>query len=55
MVILINTLDMDERTTLLQQHFATLLGSQEPALQQLLTDAHILRLPSCRRAGIPRR
>ena len=37
---------MDERTTLLQLHFATLLGSKQHALQQLLTTAHIVKLPA---------
>lgn len=35
---------MDERTTLLHKYFATLVDSREPALQQLLATAHIVRL-----------
>ncbi len=35
---------MDERTTLLHKYFATLVDSREPALQQLLASAHIVRL-----------
>lgn len=35
---------MDERTTLLHKYFAALVDSREPALQQLLATAHIVRL-----------
>jgi CRP/FNR family transcriptional regulator len=37
---------MNEIKALLQQHFATLLGSQDTVLQQLLADPHLAKLPA---------